>query len=215
MPLKDLQYYLTVIPAALIAISFHEMSHAGAAYLLGDRTAKSEGRLSFNPISHIDPLGLLCMIFFGFGWAKPVPVNPYYFKNRRLGMALTAAAGPLCNFVLGAVSVFIYVVIVFAQPGRLLLSLGQFFSVLGSLSIGLGFFNLLPVPPLDGSKVLFLFLPGRIINWFYRYDGYIRLALLLCLWFGLLDGIIGAGQRFLLNGVINLAIRICVFVGLA
>ena len=198
MPLKDLQYYLTVIPAALIAISFHEMSHAGAAYLLGDRTAKSEGRLSFNPISHIDPLGLLCMIFFGFGWARPVPVNPYYFKNRRVGMALTAAAGPLCNFVLGAVSIFIYVAI-----------------VLGSLSIGLGFFNLLPVPPLDGSKVLFLFLPGRIINWFYRYDGYIRLALLLCLWFGLLDGMIGAGQRFLLNEAIDLAIRICVFVGLA
>lgn len=212
--MKDLQYYLTVIPAALIAISIHEMSHAWAAWLLGDRTAQDQGRLNLNPLSHIDPLGFLCMIFFGFGWAKPVPVNPYYFKNRKVGMAVTAFAGPLSNFILGFASIIAYVLIIFSQPGNMMMALGQFLMILGSLSIGLGVFNLLPIPPLDGSKILFMFLPNCAISWFYQYDGYIRLILLLGLWFGAFDSWIGAGQSVILDVAINAGIRLAGILGL-
>ena len=212
--MKDLQYYLTVIPAALIAISIHEMSHAWAAWLLGDRTAQAQGRLNLNPLSHIDPLGFLCMIFFGFGWAKPVPVNPYYFKNRRVGMAVTAFAGPLSNFILGFAAMIIYVLVFMAQPGGLLMALAHFLMILGSLSIGLGVFNLLPIPPLDGSKILFMFLPSKAVSWFYKYDGYIRLVLLLGLWFGAFNSWIGAGQSFLLDVAVNIGVRLAMTLGL-
>ncbi|MBQ5760860.1 MAG: site-2 protease family protein [Clostridia bacterium] len=212
--MKDLQYYLTVIPAALIAISIHEMSHAWAAWLLGDRTAQQQGRLNLNPLSHIDPVGFLCMIFFGFGWAKPVPVNPYFFKNRKVGMAVTAVAGPVSNFILGFLSILAYVLIFFSQPGEAVMALGRFLMTLGGLSIGLGVFNLLPIPPLDGSKVLFLFLPNKAIGWFYQYEGYIRLALLLGLYFGAFTSWIGAGQSFLLDLAIDGSIRIAELLGL-
>lgn len=212
--MKNLQYYITVIPAALIAITFHEMSHAFAAYLLGDRTAQYNGRLSFNPISHIDPLGLMCMIFFGFGWAKPVPIDPRYFKHPKAGMAATAVAGPLANFFLGFVSVFIYVIIAVASPGRILSALASFMYILGAINIGLGLFNLIPIPPLDGSKIMFMFLPNRIVEWFYRYDGYIRLALLLGLYFGMLDGFIGSGQTAFMNFALKVSVSICSALGI-
>ena len=96
-----------IIPAAFFAVIFHEISHGYAAYLLGDRTAKDRGRLSLNPINHLDPIGLICLVIFGFGWARPVPINAYYFKKRRLGMSLTALAGPVSNIILAAFSLFI------------------------------------------------------------------------------------------------------------
>lgn len=184
------------------------------AYLLGDRTAQNSGRLSFNPISHIDPIGLLCMIFFGFGWAKPVPVNPRYFKNPKTGMALTALAGPMSNFCMGIIAITAYAVISLTYPGRLLSALASFLYVLGSLNVGLGVFNLLPVPPLDGSKIMFMFLPDKWVVWFYQYDGYIRLVLLLSLYLGFMDGIIGWGQSALLNAFIDVALKFCSFLGL-
>jgi len=212
--LRSLQYYITVIPAALIAITFHEMSHAYSAHLLGDPTARDEGRLSFNPISHIDPIGLLCMVFFGFGWARPVPVNPRYFKNPKVGMALTALAGPLSNFVLAFISILLYMFISLSNPGRILGALATFLYVLGSLNVGLGVFNLLPVPPLDGSKIMFMFVPGRVVSWFYEYDGYIRLALLLSLYLGFMDGIIGWGQAAVFNTLWRAGLKLCAFLGL-
>lgn len=210
----NLQYLLTLIPAALIAISFHEMCHGFAAYLLGDRTAQYNGRLSLNPLSHIDPLGFLCMVLFRFGWAKPVPVNPRNFKNPKVGMALTAFAGPLSNFVLAFAALFAYVAIVLSRPGRFLMALATFLMILGELSVGLGIFNLLPIPPLDGSKIMFMFLPNKAVRWFYNYEGYIRLALLLGLYFGLFDSVIGLGRTAMLNGIYSLIFKMCMAVGL-
>ena len=201
---------------ALLCVTLHELAHGLAALSMGDTTARDAGRLTLNPLRHLDLGGLLMMAVFHFGWAKPVPVNMYRFRKPKEGMALTALAGPASNLLLSALCLLLYGLLVppLYGSGAGEYALGLLYRT-AWLSTALGVFNLLPVPPLDGSKVLFLFLPGRIINWFYRYDGYIRLALLLCLWFGLLDGMIGAGQRFLLNEAIDLAIRICVFVGLA
>ena len=212
--MKNLQYYLTVIPAALIAITFHEMSHAYTAYLLGDPTAKSRGRLSLNPLSHLDPIGFICMVFFGFGWAKPVPIDPRYFKKPKLGMAITALAGPVSNFLMGFAAILIYVFVTLPQPGRVLTAMAAFFRVFASLNVGLGVFNLLPVPPLDGSKIMFLFLPNRAVAWFYRYEGYIRLGLLLCLYLGFMDGIIGWGQNMVYRFFINRSLDLASLVGL-
>lgn len=212
--MKNLQYYLTVIPAALIAITFHEMSHAYTAYLLGDPTAKSRGRLSLNPLSHLDPIGFICMVFFGFGWARPVPIDPRYFKKPKLGMAITALAGPVSNFLMGFAAILIYVFVTLSQPGRVLAAMAAFFRVFASLNVGLGVFNLLPVPPLDGSKIIFLFLPNRAVAWFYRYEGYIRLGLLLCLYLGFMDGIIGWGQNMVYRFFINRSLDLASLVGL-
>lgn len=212
--MRNLQYYLTVFPAVLIALTIHEMSHAYTAYLLGDPTASDSGRLTFNPISHIDPIGMLCMVFFGFGWARPVPINPRYFKNPKVGMAVTAFAGPLSNFILGFISILVYILIILSEPGKLLAAFGSFMYTLGTLSVGLGVFNLIPIPPLDGSKILFMFLPGRVVAWFYQYEGYIRLALLLCLYLGFMDNIIGWAQFGVLSFFWDAGVKLAGFIGL-
>lgn len=212
--MRNLQYYLTVFPAVLIALTIHEMSHAYTAYLLGDPTASDSGRLTFNPISHIDPIGMLCMVFFGFGWARPVPINPRYFKNPKVGMAVTAFAGPLSNFILGFISILVYILIILSEPGKLLAAFGSFMYTLGTLSVGLGVFNLIPIPPLDGSKILFMFLPGRVVAWFYQYEGYIRLALLLCLYLGFMDNIIGWAQFGVLSFFWDAGVKLAGLIGL-
>lgn len=212
--MKDLQYYLTVIPAVLLAISFHELSHAYVAYLLGDPTAKNMGRLTFNPISHIDPIGLFCMIFFGFGWAKPVPVNTTYFKNRKLGMGLTALGGPMANFFLGIVAIIIYLFIAWSTNNAFLLAFASFMSVFASVNISLGVFNLLPVPPLDGSKIMFIFLPNKLVGFFYQYEGYIRLVLMLCIFRGVFDVPLGAAQSFVINAAYDVTVKLGSLVGI-
>ncbi len=173
-----------IIPAALLAIIFHEISHGYVAYLLGDRTAKNSGRLSLNPIQHMDPLGLLCMIIFGFGWAKPVPVNPYFFKNRKLGMALVSIAGPVSNLLMAVLSMSVILAVsLFDIESRALLGalnvVLEFFLVFAILNIGLAVFNLIPVPPLDGSKILFSLLPRRAYSFILKYERYGMLILLV------------------------------------
>ena len=173
-----------IIPAALLAIIFHEISHGYVAYLLGDRTAKNSGRLSLNPIQHMDPLGLLCMIIFGFGWAKPVPVNPYFFKNRKLGMALVSIAGPVSNLLMAVLSMSVILAVsLFDIESRILLGVLnvvlEFFLVFAILNIGLAVFNLIPVPPLDGSKILFSLLPRRAYGFILKYERYGMLILLV------------------------------------
>lgn len=152
---------IKIIPA-LLAVSFHEFSHAFAAVLLGDNTAKAAGRLSLNPIKHIDPLGLIMLVIFGFGWAKPVPVSGEKFKNPKLGMAITALAGPLSNFVLSFLAMLMLIVLetTLPNPERYYFLL-RIMSSTAYLSIAFGIFNLFPFPPLDGSKILFSVLPDR------------------------------------------------------
>ncbi len=170
--------------AALVALTVHEFSHGYAAYRLGDDTARNFGRLTLNPLKHIDPFGALCMIFFHFGWAKPVPINARNFRKPKRDFALTAMAGPLSNVILGFFSALLYLVsyklllTVAAGSGagflfNLVYNFTLFFSYFHILNIGLGIFNLIPIPPFDGSRILNVILPARIYFKVMRYERYI------------------------------------------
>ena len=208
---RSLSEYLTIIPAVLIAIMVHEVSHGFAAYLMGDDTAKEQGRLNFNPVNHIDPIGFLCMIIAGFGWAKPVPINLANMKNRKAGMVVTALAGPLSNFIL---AFFCFLIVIVGNLSQSLASnaifgaFSEFMKILANLSIGLGVFNLIPVPPLDGSNIIFPFLPNRVKKFMYEYGQYIQFALLALLMFNFLDGVLYAMRGFVFNGILNAVIFI-------
>ena len=179
--------------AVLFCLTVHETCHGLAALALGDPTAKRQHRLSLNPLRHIDWFGLLMMLVAGFGWARPIPVNPNYFKKPRQGMALTALAGPVSNLLLALLLLI---------PARLIYTYAHysvfnqtaldFLTSTAALSIGLGLFNLIPIPPLDGSKVLAVLLPERAYRWLMRF-GIFALWLLVAL---------GVGGRYM-----SLAIR--------
>lgn len=161
--------YLYIIPAALIAIILHEFAHGAVSYMLGDVTPKEEGRLSLNPMKHIDPVGLLCLVLFHFGWAKPVRINSYAYKNKRLGIFLVSIAGPLMNFIVGILSTLLCVLVVKFNGSSVIYEL---FIYIAIINFGLGVFNLIPIPPLDGSKVLASFLPEHVAGQYLRYEKY-------------------------------------------
>lgn len=195
------------VAAVFLCLTVHETCHGLAALALGDPTAKSMHRLSLNPLHHIDWLGLALMFTVGFGWAKPVPVDPRYFKKPKQGMAITALAGPASNFMLAYVSTIIYSMLfavaqVKGESTGLSLAL-TFFSLLISLNIGLGIFNLIPFPPLDGSKVLVMFLPDRWYGRWMQLERYGMIVLMAALWFGLLDGFLMAARNLVLNAMLN------------
>jgi len=156
------------------AITIHEVSHGFVAYKLGDPTAKYAGRLSLNPMSHLDPIGALCMVFFRFGWAKPVPVNPMYFKDRKRDNALVALAGPVSNILLAFASTILtafYCVFVFYKfPNFVTHFIFTVLVQLAVLNISFAIFNLLPFPPLDGSKILGAFLSYEKYNKLLQYE---------------------------------------------
>ena len=167
----------------LLCLTVHETCHGLAACALGDPTARKMHRLSFNPLHHIDWLGLASMLVCGFGWAKPVPVDMRYFKNPKAGMAATALAGPVSNFLLALLMLFLASLLYrFAPVTGFTVWLLSFLMVTARLSVGLGLFNLLPVPPLDGSKVLFALLPERAYLTLMRYERFGMLVLLLMVW---------------------------------
>ncbi len=179
---------LITLPVVLITISVHEFSHAYIANKLGDPTARNLGRLTLNPAKHIDPIGFLCMILLHFGWAKPVPVNARYFKNPKKGMAATALAGPISNIILmmiGAVLFEFYCLIPYPEDGTFLYNLWvvgwNFFYYFPVLNIYFAVFNLLPIPPLDGSRILFVLLPDRYYFGIMKYERIIMLVFLLLL----------------------------------
>lgn len=181
------------VAAIFLCLTVHETCHGLAAYALGDPTAKSMHRLSLNPLRHIDWFGLLMMFMAGFGWAKPVPVDPRYFKKPKQGMAVTALAGPASNFLLALLMMLFSKVIYLYAPysaGMALLFEFCLYTV-APLSIGLGLFNLLPIPPLDGSKVVAVLLPDRAYVQLMRYERYGILALLLLSYLGLTGSLIG------------------------
>lgn len=165
----------------LTAMPIHESAHAFTAYRLGDTTAKQQGRLTFNPFRHLDLLGSLMIIFAGFGWAKPVPVDPRNFKNPRAGMAVTAVAGPVSNILLSAVLLAVYKMIVY-HLGAVTTAMGWVlyaFSVVIFTNLRLAAFNLLPVPPLDGSKFFGALLPEKFYFTIMRYERYIAIVLVV------------------------------------
>ena len=184
MNLNEIIIQLLSIPAILIALTVHEYSHGYAAWKLGDPTARSLGRLSLNPLRHLDPIGALMMLFVGFGWAKPVPVNPRYFKYPRKGMALTSLAGPASNIILAVLSAFLSIctyklslsMMESLQTNRFVFLFFQylllFLQVFHILNLSLAMFNLIPLPPLDGFNILALFLPYNFVRSFQSQSVY-------------------------------------------
>ena len=213
--------WLMFAGAALIAISVHESCHALSAYWLGDDTAKRMGRISLNPLHHLDPVGFVMMVVAHFGWAKPVPINPYRMtkiNSPKLGMALTAAAGPVSNLLLALLFGIGFYVALYAGGDKLLYMwlgyrdpsgwhyyLTLFLSRCMTLNAGLAVFNLIPVSPLDGSKILAIILPQRAYSQLMRYErfGFIILALLL--FTGILDGPLSFLVTGLLKGIAAVA----------
>ncbi len=198
------------LAAVLVCIMVHEVSHGLAAYALGDPTARSQHRLSFDPRRHIDPFGALLMLLVGFGWAKPVPVDPRHFKKPKSGMAITALAGPVSNFVLAyvALTVAYFILGCAARAGTAPAAVQgvlDFLSLLASLSIGLGTFNLIPFPPLDGAKVAGAFLPDRIYYKIMRYEFAGMFVLMALLWLNVLDGPLYAVRSWIGAGLLDLA----------
>lgn len=182
------QMLMRVIPA-LLCITLHELSHGAVAYALGDDTAKKAGRLTLNPIKHLDPMGLLMMVIFGFGYAKPVPVDMRKFQNPKRGMAITALAGPLCNVLISLVFYFLYGLLIVplsgSSAGVLALEMLETTVV---LSLAMAIFNILPIPPLDGSKVLFSLLSDEGYWKLMRYERYGFLILAALLFTNVIDG---------------------------
>lgn len=166
----------------LVCLTVHETCHGLAALALGDPTAKRMRRLSLNPLHHIDWLGLASMFLCGFGWAKPVPVDMRYFKRPKAGMAVTALAGPASNFLLAMLLLFFASLTARLAAGEGAALLYGFLVNTALLSVGLGLFNLVPIPPLDGSKVLFALLPERAYYTLMRYERYGMAVLLLLVW---------------------------------
>ncbi|MBQ6703076.1 MAG: site-2 protease family protein [Clostridia bacterium] len=231
---------LLCIPIVLIALSVHECAHGYAAYKMGDPTARNFGRLTLNPIKHLDPIGTICMLFLGFGWAKPVPVNVRNFNKPKKGMALTALAGPLSNLLLALLGVLflsvldiIYLTVPslneslpFGAIGVWQLSLldgatmayklywvlGNFFYLFHILNISLAIFNLLPIPPLDGSRLAMLYLPDKLYFKLMQYEQIIQIVLLV----GLFTGVLSKPLGYLAVGLSDLMSYIHEFlVGLA
>lgn len=169
-PLEILQSIVFSLVAILIAMTFHEFAHAFASYKCGDPTAKLLGRMTLNPMKHVNPMGIILLLLFGFGWANPVIISVRNFKNKRVGMVLTSAAGPLMNFVLSFIALLIYVVLgifAFANDNNFIISnLSLLFYYISLYNMSFGIFNLIPLPPLDGSKIVAGFLPAK---WQYKY----------------------------------------------
>ena len=203
------------IPAVLIAITFHEFAHAFAADKLGDDTPRNQGRLSLNPLHHLDPIGSLLLLFAGFGWGKPVEVNPRNF-NRNISMekadAIVSIAGPLMNLFLAIVFTLIYCAIVKFAPNVLIGNTGGAIQLLlmsiVSINIGLGVFNLIPLPPLDGSKVIMPFLPAKVKSFFIEREQIFYIVFVILWITGLAGYIISPAITFIYKWIINLGLAI-------
>lgn len=203
---------LLSLPVIILALCVHETAHGWVAYKLGDPTAKNLGRLSLNPFKHLDLFGFLAMLTIGIGWAKPVPINARNFQNPRVGMALSGIAGPVSNLVMGFISILLYAVawtisvIVGDSPVALALEILQMlFYIGGLLNFSLAIFNLIPVPPFDGSRFIYIFLPTK---WYFkvmkyeRYTGLVLIAILLILsHFGINP--ISIVVRFMINLILS------------
>ena len=191
--------------AVFLVLPIHEFAHGYMAYKLGDNTAKYQGRLTINPFAHLNLIGTLSLIFAGFGWANPVPVNPNNFRNRKKGMALTALAGPLSNIVLALVTMIIAKIIARVATtfglasSNFVYTMFQLFMILTTLSISLGVFNLIPVPPLDGSRIMLFFLPERYYFKLMHYERYIALVVMLLAFTGALSRIISPISSVIFN----------------
>ena len=203
----SLAHALLRVIGVFLCLTVHETCHGLAAYALGDPTAKRERRLSLNPLHHIDWFGLAAMLLVGFGWAKPVPVDMRYFKKPKQGMALTALAGPTSNLLLSVLLLFAArLVLGHYVDTALCAGALDFLLMTAYMSIGLGLFNLIPISPLDGSKVLFSFLPDRAYMTLMRYEKYGMALLFVLVWLGVGDNILGEGIYRVYSFLVNLIV---------
>ena len=196
---------LLCLPIIFFSLSLHETAHGFVAYKLGDPTARNLGRLTLNPLKHLDPIGFICMLLAGFGWAKPVPIETRNFKKPRRDIALTSVAGPLSNLLLAFVLVIIYrlsfqALSTVSGKFAILAYYAYVFIILGiQMNITLAVFNLLPIPPLDGSKILYMFLPTRIYFKIAPYERYISIAFMILLALGVISPLLSTVTDFIVN----------------
>ena len=201
------------VPIALIAITGHELAHAWVSSKLGDPTPRYEGRLTLNPLAHLDPVGAIMMILTGFGWAKPVGVNPMYYKDRKKGMALVALAGPLSNLMMAFWGILIGVALMIlgeflGWSGGALSTIFMVAQIFAIRNLCLMVFNLIPIPPLDGSKILGMFLPNRTYYNILQYERYAIFLIMFLSFTGAFDRIIGGGVSIFYDAIINVILKI-------
>lgn len=196
--IANLPQYAARVVALLVSIPVHESAHAWASLKLGDPTAKNMGRLSLNPLRHFDPVGCICMIVMGIGWARPVPIDPRYYKNPKAGMALSSAAGPASNIAMAFVAMILYKIAAygyFASNGATALYyIALLLMYMVYINVALGIFNLIPVPPFDGSRIFGFFLPDKAYWGIMKYERYIFIGVLALVFLGVLDKPLAAAQ---------------------
>lgn len=212
-------WILLLIPLRLLALVVHEYSHGYISTKLGDPTPRIRGRLTLNPLVHLDLYGTILMLLTGFGWAKPVEVNPMYYKDRKKGMALVAFAGPLSNFILAVVSLVIYAVI-FAisfyveMPPMIMQIVSTACSYSAQINLCFMVFNLIPIPPLDGSRILGMFLGNKAYYTLMQYERYSMILIIVLSLSGVFDRLISHGVGFFYMGILKfLSVIINLFVG--
>lgn len=227
--LAELPIYLLSIPVLLMAFSVHESAHGYVALKLGDPTARNLGRITLNPLKHLDPIGTLCMIIAHVGWAKPVPINGRNFKKPKRDWALTGAAGPLSNLALALIHLLLLRLLIWFIPSSVyddillyvralnygeaftgtvsftLYSMLTYLMYLGIvMNISLAIFNLIPVPPFDGSRIFYAFLPSKWYFGVMKYERIIMLVFLVLFWFGAFSGPLSKALSFVANGLLTL-----------
>lgn len=199
---------LITVPMVLIALMFHELAHGFVSIKLGDPTPRMQGRMTLNPLAHLDLVGTILMIFTGFGWAKPVQINPRYYKDPKKGMAITALAGPLMNFMLAILAMLLYGIyfIIVSKTGLMagaMYSVGYLVMRFVTLNLCFMVFNFIPIPPLDGSRVLGIFLSNRAYFKVQEYERYSFLILILLSATGIFNRLIGTGVSVIFNVMLS------------
>lgn len=195
-------YILSTLAVIFLTLPVHEFAHGFVATKLGDPTPRYQGRLTLNPFAHIDYIGSLCILLFGFGWAKPVEVNARNFENPKMGMAITALAGPVSNLVVAFITLFAANGLWVIAGSTIIFYITYFFIYIAQINVYLAVFNLIPIPPLDGSSILSVVLPNRYYYMLLRYERYIYFGLLALLFFGVLDIPLDNAANFI-YGILN------------